>query len=108
MSFEVGCSTIIVFTTNGDMARYVAKYRPSAQIFAVSTENSTIKGLCTTYGVRCLRVPSFQGINKLIDYAIDAAKEQGFAKSGEQVIVILGSNEEDPDQGDILKIKLVE
>ncbi|KAL4468602.1 hypothetical protein ABPG74_005105 [Tetrahymena malaccensis] len=107
MSFEIECPVIIVFTTNGDMARYVSKYRPSAQIFVVSTENGTIKGLCTTFGVRCLRVPSFQGINKLIDYAIDAAKEQGFVKSGQNAIVILGSNEEEPDQGDILKIKEV-
>lgn len=50
----------------------------------------------------------YSGINKLIDYAVEAAKEQGFVRSGEQVIVILGSNEEDPDQGDILKIKEVE
>lgn len=62
MSFEIGSNIIVVFTTNGDMARYVAKYRPSAQIIAVSTENGTIKGLCTSFGVRCLRVPSFQGM----------------------------------------------
>lgn len=30
MSFEIDCQIIIVFTTNGDMARYVSKYRPSA------------------------------------------------------------------------------
>lgn len=30
MSFEISSNTIIVFTTNGDMARHVSKYRPSA------------------------------------------------------------------------------
>ena len=47
------------------------------------------------------------GISKLIDYALVAAKEQGFAKAGDKAVVILGSNEEEPDQGDILKIKEV-
>jgi len=30
MSFEIGSPIIVVFTTNGDMARLVSKYRPSA------------------------------------------------------------------------------
>jgi len=41
----------------------------------------------------------------LIEYSIQSAKEQGFAQKGDKAIVILGSNEEDPDQGDILQIK---
>ena len=44
-------------------------------------------------------------ISKLIEYSIQSAKEQGFAQKGDKAIVILGSNEEDPDQGDILQIK---
>lgn len=30
MSFEIGANVIVVFTTNGEMARLVSKYRPSA------------------------------------------------------------------------------
>lgn len=59
VSFEIEANAIIVFTTCGEMARFVAKYRPSAQILAVSTENGTIKGLTVSFGVKCLRVPSF-------------------------------------------------
>lgn len=37
----------------------VAKYRPYCDIFAVSFEEATIKGLTLVRGVQSLRVPSF-------------------------------------------------
>jgi len=63
--------------------------------------------LTVSFGVKTLRVPSFQGIEGLIDYAITASKDMNLCKTGEQVIVIMGSTEENPDEGDIMKIKTV-
>lgn len=47
---------------------------------------------------------SSPGIEKLIEYAISRAKELGLCKSGEKAIVVMGSEEDDQDQSDILKI----
>eukprot|EP00825_Cyclidium_porcatum_P032095 TRINITY_DN3419_c0_g3_i3.p1 TRINITY_DN3419_c0_g3~~TRINITY_DN3419_c0_g3_i3.p1 ORF type:complete len:320 (+),score=64.22 TRINITY_DN3419_c0_g3_i3:214-1173(+) len=107
MSFELNSKIIVIFTQTGLMARLVSKLRPNAQIIVVSTDQGTIKGLCISYSVKTLRVPSFQGMSKLIEYAINSAKENKFCESGDKAIVITGSNDEDPDQGDILKIKTV-
>lgn len=41
------------------LARLIAKYRPSVEIVAISTEDKTIKSLSISSGVTCLRVPSF-------------------------------------------------
>lgn len=46
-------------------------------------------------------------MQKLIDYAITSAKNNKLCKDGDQAVVITGSNDEDPDQGDILKVKTV-
>jgi pyruvate kinase len=43
----------------------------------------------------------------LIDYAIKAAKELKLCKSDDKIVVILGSDEENPDEGDILNVKIV-
>ena len=59
MVFELGIKIIIVFTAGGESARLLAKYRPDAFIIAVSTDITTIKSLCLSYGVIALRVPSF-------------------------------------------------
>lgn len=59
MSLDAGYKCIICFTESGDSARKIAKYRPLCPILAVSIDDHVIKGLCTTAGVVCLRVPSF-------------------------------------------------
>lgn len=60
-----------------------------------------------TSGVTCLRVPSFQGIDTLVEYAIKSAKDRGIVKVGDTAIVLLGGGEEDPDESNVLKIKKI-
>lgn len=55
-----------------------------------------------------MRVPSFDGNEKLIDYAVQYAKEMGYAKKRDKVVVIVGCDEDDPDTNDLIKIKEVE
>ncbi|KAL4506471.1 hypothetical protein ABPG72_000042 [Tetrahymena utriculariae] len=107
MSFDLKAPIIVVFTMYGEMARLISKYRPTAHIIVVSNEPATIKALTLSHGIISLKVPSFQGIEKLIDYAINRAKELNLCKKGDKVIVVMGSEEEDQDQSDILKVKTV-
>lgn len=108
MSFEIKASIIVCFTLSSEIARLISKYRPRVNIVAISTEDKTIKGLSLTSGVTCLRVPSFQGVDTLVDYAIKSAKERGMCKAGERAIVLLGGGEENPDESNILKIKTIQ
>lgn len=59
-----------------------------------------------TWGVECLLVPTFVDKN-YIDYTIVYAKSKKLCKPGEKIIVIKGSDENNPDTGDILEIKTV-
>jgi len=59
ISFSIKSDIIVIFTASGHTALTVAKYKPRAQIIAVSFEDSTIKGLNLVRGVITLRVPSF-------------------------------------------------
>ena len=72
-----------------------------------STEDKTIKSLTMTSGVTCLRVPSFQGVDTLVEYAIKSSKDRGFCKVGEKVVVLLVGSDDNPDESNILKIKQV-
>ena len=54
-----------------------------------------------------MRVPSFDGNEKLIDYAVQYAKEMGYSKKIDKVVVIVGCDEDDPDTNDLIKIKEV-
>lgn len=77
-------------------------------MLSTSSEDKTIKSLSISAGVVTLRVPSFQGIDTLVEYAIKSAKERGICKPADKAIIILGGSEEDPDHSNILKIKTVQ
>ena len=104
LSFKLACRSIIVFTETGLMARLCSKFRPDAYIVAVSIDDKVIKGLCMNRGVMTLKVPSFQGIETIIKYAIRSALKRGYCSEGEPVVVITGVNEETPDQANILQV----
>lgn len=91
LSFKLKkCRSIICFTETGLMARLLAKYRPDAYIVAVSIDDKVIKGLSINRGVMTLKVPSFQGIESIIKYAIKIAVKRNYCSEGEPVVVIRG------------------
>ena len=63
-----------------------------------------MRGLTLCYGVISLKVPSFQGVDLIIPYAIKSAIERGVCQEGDLLVVMQGVNEEQPDQANILKV----
>lgn len=104
LSFELNSKAIICFTESGLMALLLSKYRPEAFIIAVSIEDKVIKGLAINHGIVCLKVPSFQGADNIIKYAVKTAAQRGFVNPKDRVVLILGQNEEHPDQDNIMKV----
>jgi len=104
ISYETDCKVIVVMTETGRQALNLAKYRPKAHILAVSTDEHVIKALCVTRGVQALRVPSFQGSDALVEYAIKHGKSIGMVESGDKVVVLQGIQEEEPEQCNVLKV----
>jgi len=59
MSLELKLPAIVVFTGDGNIVRQISKFRPTANLVAVSDKPGTIMNLTVSFGVRTLRVPSF-------------------------------------------------
>lgn len=95
---------VVVLTDTGNLARLVAKYRPSVPILACSVSNSVIRQLNVVRGVIGYKIPSFQGTDNLIQLVIKQAKEMNLCKQGNKVVTIHGTAEETPDESNIMKI----
>jgi pyruvate kinase len=54
-----------------------------------------------------LIVPSFQGVDTLVEYAIKSAKERNICKAGQKAIVLLSDEQNPDDESHILKIKKI-
>jgi pyruvate kinase len=104
LSMKLKCTAIICFTETGLIPRLLSKYRPNCHIVAVSIDDKVMRGLTLSYGVISLKVPSFQGVDLIIPYAIKSAIERGIVAEGDSLVVMQGVNEEQPDQENILKV----
>lgn len=107
LSFQIATPVIIVITKCGLMARLLSKYRPDSYIVTVSLDDAAIKGLCIYFGVHCLRVPSFQGTEAIIKFAMKQSVKRGMCKAGDTVVVITGLEEEDADEESVLSLRKV-
>ena len=96
-----------MITENGTTARMVAKYKPKQQILALCMASNVIRNLNLSRGVFTLKIPSFIGNDNLINDAMKFALESGHCQKGDNVVCIMGQNEETPEMVNILKITTI-
>jgi pyruvate kinase len=97
-------SLIIVLTDTGKLARLVSKYRPEVKILACSLTSNSVRQMCAMRGVIGMKIPTFQGSDNVINFLIHEAKNMGLTKKGAKIAAIYGTNEETPDESNIMKI----
>ena len=98
---------IIVITENGTTARMVAKYRPKQAILALCMTSSVIRNLNLTRGVTGLKIPSHIGNENLINDGLKFACDSGKCIKGDNVVCVMGQNEETPEMVNILKVTTI-
>ena len=95
---------IIVLTDTGKLARLVSKYRPEVRILACSLTSNSVRQMCAMRGVIGLKIPTFQGSDNVINFLIQEAKNMKLCKTGDKIAAIYGTQEETPDESNVMKI----
>ena len=95
---------IIALTDTGKLARLIAKYRPEVNILACSVNAPAVRQMNCMRGVIGLKLATLQGTENIIQQVIQEAKNLKLCKTGAKVAVIHGTNEETPDESNIMKI----
>jgi pyruvate kinase len=104
VAHDLKADCIVLLTENGNIARFVAKYRPIAPIIAGCIDIKVIKALQVVRGITGFKIPTFVGTDNVLQLVIKEAKERGLCKSGSKVVCIHSSNEDTPDESNIMKI----
>ena len=97
-------SLIIALTDTGKLARLISKYRPEVNILACSVNGPAVRQMNSIRGVTGLKLATLQGTDNVIQQVIAEAKTLHLTKTGAKVAVIHGTNEETPDESNIMKI----
>lgn len=76
-------------------------------IILLSMSSSVIRQLNTSRGIMTLKIPSYIGTDNLITDAIKYSIESGYVEKGDNIVCLMGQNEETPEFLNIMKITTI-
>lgn len=104
---QLGIEKIITATTTGTTARMVAKYRPQADIFAVTTNPKVLRKLVLVWGVNPVLNRCTEGTDELFEEALHRCLEIGYINKGDMVVLTAGSPPGYAGSTNLLKVHVV-
>ncbi|KAG6580306.1 pyruvate kinase [Phytophthora cinnamomi] len=105
ISLDMAVKLIISITDSGVSTKLLAKYRPKANILAVTSSTLTARQLSgVSRGVTALLVDSMTDVDDLTLKAIAFAKERGLIKSRDVVILVHGLDDAVSKSTNVVKV----
>jgi len=90
LAADLKAAAVITCTATGTTARLVSKHRPPAPIIAAVSRPETVGQLTLSCGVHPIPVPETDSTDVLVYTAVQSAKDAGFIKSNDIVVVTAG------------------
>jgi pyruvate kinase len=90
MAHNLKARAIITPTRSGYTARLISRYRPEAELIALSPSKDTVQRLALVWGVEAFHVPELEGSRDLMSHALKTAQRIKRFRKGELVVVTAG------------------
>lgn len=90
IAYELSAAAVITATEHGYTARMVSKYRPQANIIAVTPHEKTLRRMMLLWGVQPVLGVSTGNSDEMVQHATGKAVEQGLVKEGDLVVITAG------------------
>ena len=90
MAKDLSLNTIVTMTQNGGTARMVSSFRPSANIYAMTTMMETYRALSIIWGVIPILVDKYNSSDEIPDLAKKRLQEMNIIKDDEKFIITGG------------------
>ena len=81
---------IVALTESGNTARLISKYRPDADILAVTFDEKTQKSLMINWGVVPVVTDKPSSTDDMFEVAEQAALASGLVESGDNIVIVAG------------------
>ncbi|AGY81566.1 pyruvate kinase [Carnobacterium inhibens] len=104
---NLNIQTIVAATESGHTARMIAKYRPKANIVAVTFTERQMRGLALTWGVSPVVSEKPGSTDDMFNLATKIAQETGFATAGDLIIITAGVPVGERGTTNLMKIQLI-
>jgi pyruvate kinase len=86
----ISAKAIICWTKSGSTALRAARERSRAPILAITPSIETARRLSLVWGLHCLTSDEVSTLDDMVDQAIAFAAREGFAQTGDRVVITGG------------------
>ncbi|OTN77170.1 pyruvate kinase [Enterococcus sp. 8G7_MSG3316] len=104
---NLGVKTIVAATESGYTAKMISKYRPDADILAVTFDERTKRGLMLNWGVYPTVAKKPTTTDEMFELASKQAVDLGFAKEGDLILITAGVPVGERGTTNVMKIQLI-
>ncbi len=89
---ELGIGTILCVSGSGFTVRSMARFRPSAHIVGLSSDERTVRQLTLSWGTEPIHLPEEGDLDDRVSAALEVARNRGVVQAGELVGVLAGTD----------------
>lgn len=104
---NLGVKTIVAATESGHTARMISKYRPDADILAVTFDENTKRSLMVNWGVYPTVAEKPTTTDDMFDLAAQKAVDLGFAKEGDLILITAGVPVGERGTTNVMKVQMI-
>ena len=104
---DLGAAAIIAPTLSGYTARTLSAFRTPFPIVAVTPDPAVQRRLNLYWGVYPIYAPRSEGSDAIITGAVEAARQKGFVRPGDTVVVTAGAAGSGPGTTNLMKVHIV-
>ena len=107
VTHTIHARAIVSWTKSGSTGLRAARERPEAPIIALTPSEDTARRLCLAWGLHCVLTEDARDLDDVVDRAARIAYDEGFAKSGERIVVTAGVPLGTPGATNLLRVAFV-
>jgi len=104
----ISAAAIVTFSSTGSTTLRAARERPAVAIIGLTPRLDTARRLALVWGVHSAQTEDCHSFREMVDTALRAACEEGFAEAGDSLVITAGVPFGTPGATNILRIAWVE
>jgi pyruvate kinase len=108
VAHAIGAAAILSYTTSGATALRAARERPDVPIITLTSNLQTARRLALVWGLHCVHTRDVSNFTDMVQRATRTAQREGFAVSGDRVVITAGVPFGTPGATNVLRIAWVE
>jgi len=100
-------AAIVTYTTSGSTSLRAARERPRAPILSMTPSVQTARHLALVWGVHSITTDDVKDVAEMVEHACRCAAEEGFALSGDSILISAGMPFGTPGATNLLRIEQI-